>query len=629
MSLIDQFGNPLDPVERANPSPRALTAKERLDGWGNVLTGLGVTNRDKSVGNTLTVEVLSKAQQENAWRGDDLAAKIIELPPDEMTREGFEIKIQEEEDKSGDEPSGLLAGEGEEEDLDNPDNADPDLESVAALEDQEPSKPEGNGDDEPSEESEEVSSSEDEEEKPRKSTRKDAFPPKPGNEPPQASPFAALAPPKPPPGLIEKADDTAKKQAEDAIKRLEELNALEAFNKALKFERCYGGGAIYIWAEDGLDPVKPLDVDNIKTLSYLTVLSAWELQPVYYYNDPRKPKYGEPEIYRIVPRTYQGKPDAEMVDLFSKALIHESRLLVFKGIETSRDQMLGGNAGWGDSVLVRCIRVIEQFQIAFNSAAALLPDFAQAVYKIQDLAQLIATDRDSVVIDRLRLLDLQRSVIRGVILDSEEDFERKTTSLAGLPELLERFENRLAGTAQIPITKLFGQSPGGMNATGEYDQTSWYDQIKGLQTTKLLKPVKRLVKLLFLAKDGPTKGKEPENWSIEFKPLKQLSEKEQSETRLNQAQIDKIYIDSGVLTPEEVARSRFGGDGYSFETTLDLKQREKSALDHEAAIKDFEKNKGKALKSIEKGKPALGSPEDKGNGFAGIDAKQGNDVKEA
>jgi hypothetical protein len=44
-------------------------------------------------------------------------------------------------------------------------------------------------------------------------------------------------------------------------------------------------------------------------------------------------------------------------------------------------------------------------------------------------------------------------------------------------------------------------------------------------------------------------------WSIQFRPLWEPSQKEETESRYAQAQADAIYLDRGVLTPEEVAQS--------------------------------------------------------------------------
>jgi hypothetical protein len=41
--------------------------------------------------------------------------------------------------------------------------------------------------------------------------------------------------------------------------------------------------------------------------------------------------------------------------------------------------------------------------------------------------------------------------------------------------------------------------------------------------------------------------------------------------------VDVAYVNSGVLTPEEVTASRFGGSTYSTDTTIDLDGRETNA----------------------------------------------------
>jgi hypothetical protein len=44
-----------------------------------------------------------------------------------------------------------------------------------------------------------------------------------------------------------------------------------------------------------------------------------------------------------------------------------------------------------------------------------------------------------------------------------------------------------------------------------------------------------------------------------------------AEARLVQAQVDEKYFGMQVLSPEDIAKSRFGDDGYSFDTKIDLK----------------------------------------------------------
>jgi hypothetical protein len=61
-----------------------------------------------------------------------------------------------------------------------------------------------------------------------------------------------------------------------------------------------------------------------------------------------------------------------------------------------------------------------------------------------------------------------------------------------------------------------------------------------------------------------------------------LSDLETAQARKAQAEVDEKYVDMGALSPMDVARSRWGGDDYSFETTVDFKELEASIEETEA-----------------------------------------------
>jgi hypothetical protein len=75
--------------------------------------------------------------------------------------------------------------------------------------------------------------------------------------------------------------------------------------------------------------------------------------------------------------------------------------------------------------------------------------------------------------------------------------------------------------------------------------------------------------LIYLCKDGPTKGIEPESWKLCFNPLSQLTGVEESERRLNNAKTDREYVDMGAVTPAEIATSRFQDGRYGDNIELD------------------------------------------------------------
>lgn len=353
--------------------------------------------------------------------------------------------------------------------------------------------------------------------------------------------------------------------------------------KALYYGRAYGGAGILLGADDGsTDLSLPLAQDRIRSFDWMNVLSPSELQAHSYYNSPSAPKYGEVAVYRLVPfDSVPGSAD-------TTRLIHESRVVRFGGIETSRGSRIRNvNPGWDDSIFVRIAQVLTDFQMAWSGTSILLNDFAPPVLKLKGLAQLLATESGQALAERARALELSRSMARTTILDTEEEYTRQTVNVSGLPELLEKMMLRLAAACQMPVSLLMGQSPAGLNATGEADTRWFYDQIAAAQEKHLEPQLRRIFEIVMLNRSGPARGKVPENWDIDFKPLWQITDLEEAQLRKTQAETDAIYIQAQVVTPQEIAKSRFGGDGYSTSTQIDVDLRDALLEDEDLQLEEL------------------------------------------
>lgn len=373
---------------------------------------------------------------------------------------------------------------------------------------------------------------------------------------------------------------------------VEDLNETQHFLQALKWARAFGGSGLFIGANDGQSADKPLNTNGIRSIDFLLPLDTMELIPNTYYMDPFTPKYGLPETYRLnrfsvsptssTPMRLPGRlgklQDAtNIIDLFGNRsfnsrtadwtyipVVHESRILRFEGVIINRLQ-LRQNWYWGDSVLVRCNEVLRDFNLAWSSASILLQDFAQAVIKLPGFAALLAKEGATAFQQAAAMVERSRSTARAIFLDKEDDFERKSTPTTGLPELLLQFCRRLSAAADMPMSRLMGDSPRGFNASGETDETWWYDKIAAMQKTNLMPVLKQWYRVVFACKTGPTKGKIPGqgNWKVGFNPLKQLSDLQEADRRFRISQADAVSVGAGMYTPEEVALTRAGGDEYN------------------------------------------------------------------
>jgi phage-related protein (TIGR01555 family) len=360
-------------------------------------------------------------------------------------------------------------------------------------------------------------------------------------------------------------EDNGSDLAQELMAHFDEREATLNLTTARQYARAYGGSALLLGAQDGQSFDQPLNEGAIRSVPWLKVLRPRECWPARYYRTRESPKFGEVSHYRVQ-RDTLGGGSSGMLE------VHESRIIPFYGVVVSTRQRSARNS-WGDSVLVRVLEKVSDFQAAFQAAGVLVQDFSQAVFKMAGLAELLMGGDDDVIIKRAQSIDMSRSVARALLIDKDEDFERKATPITGLPELLDRLCIRIAAAARMPVTVLMGQSPAGMNATGASDIRNWYDQVAGERTRFLLPRHNRLLRVLMLAADAPTKGKEPKRWSVKYPPLWQMTEGEEADLRGKVATSDVAYINAGVLLPEEVAVSRFGGDKWTMETQLDEKAR--------------------------------------------------------
>jgi hypothetical protein len=319
-------------------------------------------------------------------------------------------------------------------------------------------------------------------------------------------------------------------------------------------------------ADDGAEGDRaleqPLNEKRLRAIRDLLVYDRWAVtwEASDLYNDPGNPKFGSPEWYTVNPQ----------VGGLTSFKVHESRLLIVDG-EDVPDRVRQQNNGWGDSVVQSAYRQLRSLGGVYASIETILEDFIQAVLKIENLQDLIASGKEDLIKKRLQILDLSRHQLNTMLIDSREMYEKKASTVTGLDGVVEKFASALSAVTGIPVTLLMGESAKGLNSAGSQasDVRSWYDKIAALQESKLQPILERLVYLVMISKEGPTKGVEIDGWAIKFNPLWQPTEKEIIEARKLQAETDHIYITDGVLGPEEVRESRFGGESYSIETKVE------------------------------------------------------------
>lgn len=349
---------------------------------------------------------------------------------------------------------------------------------------------------------------------------------------------------------------------------LNSIKFFDMFTKAAKWGRMYGGGFLIFGVADGNDPSEEVNFENIRAVEWMNKLHRWDMNAIDIIHDVSSDFFREPERYVF---TRGSLSESELAGPH----IHRSRVVRIEGARLP-ERLYRSNNYFNDSVLNRVQNAIMNYNSSHDSLAVLLQDFSAGVFKMKNLAQLIGAGQDDAVMKRLSLIDLKRSLVKSVVVDADEDFERKATPLSGIKDALQKIDDRLVAASKMPHTLLLGEgSTGALSGSGESEQEQWDDYIRGLQKSEFKPALMECMKILLSDKSNPvTKGIIPEGFDITFPPLQEPSPKEKADTYKTTAEADAIYINTGVLDADEVAISRFSDDEFNQDTQIDTDIRE-------------------------------------------------------
>ncbi len=362
-------------------------------------------------------------------------------------------------------------------------------------------------------------------------------------------------------------------EAEDFISdELDRLDWEETAATAIKWARLYGGAIIVMLVDDGCDLDEPLDWDEVDEIEELLVYERAVVQPdqssLYDHDTEGRKRYGsrfqKPEFYTVNSR-------------FGKFRVHESRCLVFQNGKLPETGIYSTYLYFGIPELMRIKDALRDAVISHSIAPRLLERCVQAIYKMQNLSNLLETpDGEEKALKRLEVIDLARSILNSIVIDSDgEDYDFKSMSLAGVKDIIDTTCNMLSAVTNIPQTILFGRSPAGENSTGDSDMENYYNFVNKIQKMMLKKNMRILLDLIF--KCGQKKGdiKEIPAYKVEFTPLWSLSEAEQANvdavkatTEQTKAATAQIYVDMQVLDPSEVREGLKKSEEYTINDLL-------------------------------------------------------------
>lgn len=299
----------------------------------------------------------------------------------------------------------------------------------------------------------------------------------------------------------------------DRIAKLEQRTLVrEKILEGLYWGRLYGGaGAIMIidGHEDKLD--EPLDYDDIMPNSFcgLMVVDRWSgIYPsLELITDHRDPELGMPKYYEV--------KDNATERLISK--VHHSRVIRFTGKKLPFYEEVT-EINWGSSIMEHVFEELIKRDSTSWNIASLVFQANLLVDQVDGMDQLLAATDPQTQANFYNIKSAQnqmRSNNGMMIIGKDETLSALNYTFTGLKDILESQMMDVSGAADIPVTRLFGRSPAGMNATGESDMQNYYDMVGQQQTTVLKPKLNKLLPVMFMSEFGYI----PDDLDTKFNPI--------------------------------------------------------------------------------------------------------------
>lgn len=347
----------------------------------------------------------------------------------------------------------------------------------------------------------------------------------------------------------------AAEDIEDLQAGMQQLGIWNSLCDAVKWARLYGG-AIGVIMIDGQDLASPLRIETIAKGQFtgLAVYDRWQLNPDLTEVIRSGPEIGLPAYYSIITsqdilaNEMSGKSNLNMNNTYTLGMgirVHHTRVVRLIGVKLPFFQAITEML-WGASEIERIHDRLISFDNATMSSANLINHAHLRTVSVDGLREILSSGGKAEeglikMFEYMRLLQSNEGV---TLLDGKDSFATTAYSFAGLSDMLLQYGQQLSGASDIPLVRLFGQSPAGLNSTGESDLKTYYDGINKRQETNLRSSMTKIIKVTYRSMFGKDA---PSDMSFTFTNLNQLTPDQKSTIGRTKAETIAGVFEAGLI----------------------------------------------------------------------------------
>ena len=318
----------------------------------------------------------------------------------------------------------------------------------------------------------------------------------------------------------------------DDLRRLDKKFKLKKnMIEFIKFGRVFGiRHAMFI--VDGIDYELPFNPDGVKPGSYkgITQIDPYWLAPELDASaaaNPAAKDFYEPTWWRV-----NGKR------------VHKSHFIIFRNGDDVPDILKPSYIYGGIPTPQKIAERVYGAEKTANEGPMLAMTKRMTIFKT-DLSEAI-TNADKFNERMAQWAEWMNNF--GIkIVGAGDEVDQHETSLADLDATIMTQYQLVAAGSNVPVTKLLGTTPKGFNATGEYDESSYHEELESIQENDLTPFVERHLLLCIKSYIAPRHALPEFNAEINWLPVDSPTAKEVAETNKLKADTDAVLVNAGVL----------------------------------------------------------------------------------
>lgn len=335
-------------------------------------------------------------------------------------------------------------------------------------------------------------------------------------------------------------DEAAANKITELTQKLERLKVRALIRTAVIHDQAYGGAHVFPHLKQDGVPV-PADAPLLLTPRFVTkgclesfacVEPMWITPNAYNANDPTKPNFYKPASWYML-----------------STIVSSSRLFTMISRPVG-DMLKAAYSFRGVSISQLAMPYVDNWLRTRQSVSDTVKQFS-ITYLKTDMAQLLAPGGAQSLDMRLQLFNLNRDNRNiGVADFTNEELVQINTPLSGLDALQAQSQEQMSAVAHIPLVKLLGITPAGLNANSDGEIRVWYDYVAGYQAHNTGPLMEWILDLVQLSEYGEIDPGLCWDWN----PLYELTDLELAEVRSKNATTDQVYNEIGVVDGEIIAR---------------------------------------------------------------------------